>query len=478
MLSSDWPVVPVAQLAAVPPDATAAAQRLRRWRWIWAAQALGTLATGVGTFVVAAWLLQAQDGVGGWTLLQAVAVLPAVLLLPWAGMWGDRPHTHRRMAWALATLALAALVAGWVLVDATAVDGRLPAWATLVGVLLAWALASAAAALPWPAFSAALSRMVPPQRLARATAWLYVGESAQFLLAPICAGWLFVAVGAGPTLLGVAVVALGAAAVVRACPIPDATQVAAAPDVRAKTSRFPLPRDKQRAARALGALPTARPRERWHDGFVWLGANRGFLHLQGVFAVSQGATAAMYALVGPLLIALTSPQVAGRLLSVAAAGMLAGVVLMGLCPRRNTPILRIRQAEFVAGGLLLAMGVWPSVWMVTAAGAAMFALQAVQNAYAQHLWQVSTPPAQQARIFAARKLVSWSLVPLGYLLAGPLVDAVLVPRFQHASDPLLAAVGWVWVGLGGLRMVLALVAGRSATLVALDDPTSSTRGQR
>jgi len=82
----------------------------------------------------------------------------------------------------------------------------------------------------------------------------------------------------------------------------------------------------------------------------------------------------------------------------------------------------------------------------------------MSNSAAQAIWQAKVPPDLQGRVFAARRLISFSLLPLTPIIAGALADYVTEPAM--ASDTWLShAFGWMLgttPGAGlGLQYVLA-----------------------
>jgi MFS transporter, DHA3 family, macrolide efflux protein len=51
----------------------------------------------------------------------------------------------------------------------------------------------------------------------------------------------------------------------------------------------------------------------------------------------------------------------------------------------------------------------------------------IVNGSSQALWQSKVAPAVQGRVFAVRRMIAWSTLPLAYIIAGPLADNVFRP---------------------------------------------------
>jgi hypothetical protein len=84
----------------------------------------------------------------------------------------------------------------------------------------------------------------------------------------------------------------------------------------------------------------------------------------------------------------------------------------------------------------------------------------------QALWQVRVPAAEQASVFALRRLFTWASLPASYALAGPLADHVFEPLVRtsaYAATPL-----GQWIGTTpGRGMALLLVCAGLAKAVAI-----------
>jgi hypothetical protein len=83
------------------------------------------------------------------------------------------------------------------------------------------------------------------------------------------------------------------------------------------------------------------------------------------------------------------------------------------------------------------------------------------NGCSQAIWQSKIPPELQGRVFAVRRVLAWSTLPLAYLLAGPLADYVFEPLLSQRG-PLASSVGQLigtgpGRGIGLLFMILGLL---------------------
>jgi DHA3 family macrolide efflux protein-like MFS transporter len=108
----------------------------------------------------------------------------------------------------------------------------------------------------------------------------------------------------------------------------------------------------------------------------------------------------------------------------------------------------------VQGLILILGGVRPSVALIgTAAFAFLFTVPII-NGCSQAIWQVKVPPDLQGRVFAVRRMVAQSSMPVAYFLAGPLADRVFEPMLAPGGS-LAGSVGSV-LGVGEGRGIAFL----------------------
>jgi hypothetical protein len=137
---------------------------------------------------------------------------------------------------------------------------------------------------------------------------------------------------------------------------------------------------------------------------------------------------------------------------------------------------RARMRGVVVSGIVLGVcitlaGVRPSALLVSAALFGMFAAIPIGNACDTAIWQSKVRPEVQGRVFAAEGMVSMATVPLTYLAAGPLADAVFRPLLVPGG-PLAGTLGPVLGvgpgrGLGLLLVLMGLLTTAAAVLLPL-----------
>ena len=109
--------------------------------------------------------------------------------------------------------------------------------------------------------------------------------------------------------------------------------------------------------------------------------------------------------------------------------------------------------------ILTAAGLPPNLVILTTAAFIVLFCGAVINSCSQAIWMSKTEPDVQGRVFATRRMIAWSSIPIAYLLAGPLADKVFEP-LMAADGALAASVGHlISVGPGRGVALLYIVLG-------------------
>jgi hypothetical protein len=159
------------------------------------------------------------------------------------------------------------------------------------------------------------------------------------------------------------------------------------------------------------------------EAWAVLRAERGLLWLQLFIGSSFFFGGTSVALTTPLYLTVTDARTAGLLLGLSGSGMLVGVVMAifaGIRRRRGQAIVVL---EGVAGLALAFVIVSPTPAALTVVSIVFLATTAISAATSQGLWQERIPTGLQVRVFALRRMIAWSGLPLGYTAAGYAADA-------------------------------------------------------
>ena len=148
---------------------------------VWLGQIISVLATNMSVFALTIWVFEKTGSATALGLMQVFFITPLLIITPFAGVLVDR-HNRKLM------MMVSDLTAGLATVSILVLQA--------FGVLEVWHLYAAAVfqglgnAFQWPAYSAAISTMIPKEKYGRANGMMSLIEMGPGVLAPMLAGAL------------------------------------------------------------------------------------------------------------------------------------------------------------------------------------------------------------------------------------------------------------------------------------------------
>jgi len=411
---------------------------------VWIGQAVSLLGTNMTIFGLTIWVYKGTGSATALALVEFFYLTPMLILSPTAGAIVDRFNRKFMMMVSDLTAGLTTIV-----LLGLYLSGSLQVWHLYVGA----AIEGAFQTFQWPAYSAAITTMLPKQHYSRADGMMSLAESGSGIFAPLLAGALLGVVGlAGILLIDIItfVIAIGALLLIH----------------------VPQPRATQEGLAGQGSL--------WQEsvfGFRYILQRPSLLGLQVVFLIGNFLTSIPYAILAPLILARTagSELIYGSVNSIGAIGGVVGGVVMSLWggpKRRVHGVLGGWLASSLLGVTLLGLGRSLPVWAVASFLGSFF--NPLINSSNQSIWQSKVAPDVQGRVFSIRRLIAWLVNPLAVLIAGPLADLVMEPAMRQGGV-LTGVFGWL-VGIGpgaGISLIfvftgsLAAIASLSGYLVRI-----------
>ncbi|MGY0003967.1 amino acid adenylation domain-containing protein [Micromonospora sp. I033] len=415
------PAVP----AARRPAARRAMPSLAVFYLIAIGQLVSLIGSGLTGFGMSLWVYQRTGSVSLFATATVLALLPAVVLSPVAGALADRWDRRRIMILAdclaaTGTVSLALLL--WL--------GQLQLW----HVFTAITVTAVATAFQHPAYLAAVTQLVPKRYYGRANGIVSLGTATSTVLAPLVGGALVIAVG----LRGIVVIDL----------LTFAVAVLVTLSVRFPDTLF-VKREEPFRRAVLG-------------GWRFIVRRHGLVALVVLVASLNYFFAMVEVLVTPLTLSFGDPAVLGRVLAASGVGMVVGSVLMGVwggTARRTTGIL---ASVVLLGVSLLTVGLHPSPLFPTLGLFGMGLATALVNTHWLAIVQAKVGLELQGRVLSMAQMLSWLMVPAGFLSAGPLAEHVFAPL----ASPGGVLAGLVGTGPGRGMALAAIVAGLCALALA------------
>jgi MFS family permease len=427
-------------------------RRGRTFVVLWLTQSFSVVGSFATYFAIVLWLSayrypepgQKSELAFALAALTIALALPALVGMPFIGVWVDRADRRRLMIVAnLGNAAVGATLAAIMLSGGLEALGIWP-------LLVLMAANSLLGQLHGAALDASFVMVVPREQLGRANGLMQTTWSIGDVIAPLVVVG-FVALprlladvdGLGPIGEAIGNVNHGAGLAVAF----DAVTFFLAAAVLCFLA-IPSPVRAARAADERGPGLLAEARAGW--AFIW--RRRSLLSLLTIFTVANLASGPMFLLLPLLVRTNLGDDWAGRGLSyegalalVTTAGSIGGVV-GGLAMTawggfRTRRFLGVLLPVLAIGVLEIAVGL--SHWLyLTAALLALVTLgEPVIRAHAQSIWQSQTPPELQGRVFAVRTLVAAALIPFGSALVG-WAGGVFAP------GTVIAILGTVLAGFG------------------------------
>lgn len=413
---------------------TPANKGMRSFNIIWIGQLFSLLGSELTGFALGIWVYQNTGSVTQFALISFFTIIPGLVLSPIIGALVDRWDRRRIMIFsdtgaALSTLFIATLLWG----------GQLETW----HIYLATIITSTLSAFQNPAYTAAITLMVPKKQLGRANGMVQMALAISQLAAPVVAGILVDTIQIRGVILVDFATFLFAILTLLMVRIPD--------------HKPKLREGEEEEKRSI-----------WQDvvfGWRYITERPGILALLIFFSFAGFLVGIVSVLATPLVLSFASASVLGTVLSISATGMLAGAAAMSALGGLKRHIYGVLGFSLWLGICLVLVGLRPSAVLVTIGGWAFFFALPIVNASATAIMQIKIEPDVQGRVFAFRRMISSGAIPIAYLISGPLADYIFEPLMAQ-EGPLAGSVGQI-IGTGDGRGIALLFIVTGIFLVVL-----------
>lgn len=388
---------------------------------LWIGQLLSVIGSQMTGFALGIWIYQRTQSTTLFALMAVLYILPNILLMPLAGILADRWNRRRVMLLSDLGSGLTTIILA---IGLILTSHALPI--SLIGVLIF--LNSSCGSLLRPAYTAAVSQLVPPQELGRASGMLQVSYSLSQLLAPmlgsaILTSWgLYAVLGLDCLTFMVAILAQ---LCVRIPPIPPRTLAVSLPFQGSWLYEL-------------------------KEAYEFLTYRPGLFGLLLFFTAKNLLTSMSQVIITPYILSFASANDLAAVLSGGGVGMVVGSVVVGVLPERGRSRIRtIFWASLFSGFVLFLAAKMQSIPSILLASFLFFLALPFIHASGQVIFHHKIPLDIQGKVFALNEALAGASIPLGYLLAGPLTDVVFEPMM--APGGFLVPVFGPWLGVGSGR---------------------------
>ena len=401
---------------------------------VWFGQLISLAGSGLTSFAVGVWVYTITKSVTEFALILVCAMLPGIVIAPFAGVMVDR---HKR-----ATIIAMSDVAG-------AINAIILALLLLSGHLFVWhicllvCISSVVDAFRLPAYIALSSELVPASQLGRANGLMQLGPAVMQAGSPVLAAALIGLIGFQGVVLIDVVTFLFAIATILAVPSMGSP-----------------------AAYGSGGEKRTVLKEA-QEGWRYIYSRPGLLGLLSYFAVINISFSFSQVLLTPMILGFSNTVMLGTIMSAGAAGFLVGSLGMSLWggPKRHIIVALLVFAILYSIGFILT-GLRPSWWLI-ALGLFVLTLQVpFMNSCSQTIWQRTTPLFLQGRVFGMRMVFAWAAMPVACFMAGPLADKLFEPLLAPHGPLARTWISAIGIGPGRGTALLLVVVGILSLLMS------------
>ncbi len=391
---------------------------------VWLGQIVSVLASMMTQFALTIWMFQETESATALGLMQVFFITPFLIISPIAGVMVDR-HNRKLM------MMVSDLTAG----IATILILILQA----MGVLEFWHLYVAAVinglgnAFQWPAYSAAITTMVPKEQYSRANGMMSLIDSGPGVVAPLLAGALLPLIALNGILLIDVITFLFAIGTLLIVHIPQ-------------------PQKTEEGTKAQGNML-----QEAAYGFKYIFARPSLLGLQMIFFFGNLFVGISFTLFAPMILSQTGNNeiIFGSVQTVGATAAVISGIIMSAWGGFKRRVHGVLLGWFIGGIGVTILGLKGGVpvWVI---GIIIISLTgALVNTSNQAIWQSKVAPDVQGRVFSARRLIAWFTNPISPIIAGTLADFVFEPQMRIDSTLSQMFGGLVGTGAGtGMSLII------------------------
>ncbi|MER7701337.1 amino acid adenylation domain-containing protein [Kitasatospora sp. NPDC097605] len=387
-------------------------------------QFVSMIGTSLSTFALGVWVYQQTNSAFDFAMISFIAVLPAVLLLPIAGAMADRVD-RRKIMIATDTVAAAGMLSLGVLL-----------WADLLQIWHIYVVAcigSTCGAFQRPAYLAAITQLVPKRYLGQANGLAQLGTGAGDMMAILAGGVLVSMVGLhGVVLFDMATFLIGVTCLL----------LVRFPDALFDKQEEPLLREVV-------------------TGWRYIARRHSLVAMVVFFVVFNYLFAVATVLITPMVLATGTPFQLSVITALGGLGAMIGALVMGLWGGTRRRTIGMIGFTSVVGIAAVLTGSRPETALTACGLFVLWAAMMILNSHWMSLIQTKVGMELQGRVLATNQMLAMSMMPLGFLTAGPLSDHVFEP-LMRPGGALADTVGLVLGtgpgrGAGLLLVVVGLV---------------------
>lgn len=405
-----------------------------RFLIIWAGEFLSTIGSGLTAFALGIYAFRMTGQATSATMVTLLTFLPAFLLRPVGGVLADR--IDRRILMIFGNLGCASGVGLVILLISPEAHNL---WLVYPGIILN----SVFFAFQNPAYKASVSDFLPKELYAKASGLVQLSGSAQFLIAPLIAGFLMEVVNIKVILI-----------------IDIMTFVISALNILI-------------IRRTLNTNTVTTNSEELHffkemaEGFKAVVVDRGILILILLVSLVLFYIGLLQSLFAPMVLSFTDSRTLGTAQSICAIGMLISSLIIGVIGGKRRHALVLSLSMGFMGLFFSLIGIYRSMWAIIIPGFLFFLTVPFVNSSIEVLIRQNISNDKQGRVWSLISVITNFGSIIAYAIAGFLADKIFNPLFMPGGG-LASSFGRIFgVGPGRGIAFIFFVSGIIVVILAV-----------
>ena len=408
---------------------------------MWFGQLISQIGSGLTTFAMGVWVYQQTNSAAKFTTIALLSALPGLLLMPIAGALVDRWDKRWTMLLSDAICGLATLS-----MLAVTVSGKL----TIAHIYACVVVFSMAGTFGYLAYYPAITLTVPKRMLGRVSGMTHASEATSRIAGPLLGGLMIAFMGLRTIFLVDLLTFVFSILTLLIIQIPR-----------------PQKSEEENASPSIF-------REALY-GWTYIKERPSLLMVLLFFTTNNFFLTMALVLFSPMVLSFDTPEVLGTLNSISGVGLLAGGLVMSAWGGPKDRIRGVLGFSLVVSASLILIGIRPQVFIIAPALFALYFVIPLVNSCSQALWQTKTPADVQGRVFSLRRMISSSMAPISFIVAGRISDRWFEPMLapggllSNSVGRLIGVgpgrgMGLIFVLCGTIALLLQITAFRLPTL--------------
>lgn len=402
-------------------------------------QAIAILGNVLMAFSLGVWAYQKTGSVTVFGGIVVLGYLPELMISPLAGVLIDR---YPRKAIIFLCCCGQALVYCWLLFS---VDAGL----TMYQAYIAIALASIFGGCHRIAYSASIALFSTDAKAqSRLNGMAQLSLSSAHLIAPIVAGFMMEHLGLESVgLIAVTIFSIAAFLLIITA-FPELSQTSV----------------KQCQVKNHGLVSGLL------EGGRYLYNSPGLRSFLALHACANFTRASIVVLFTPLILSFSNAEVLGTLRSSAGAGMAIGALMVSLWGGPENRLSGVVMALSGSGVFMSMIGIFQDAFLIGVSVLGLFSLTSIMAASANTIWQQQVDKNAHGRVFGFRDAIAGLATVFAYIGTPFFTEKLVVPAVEHNQLMQGNALSSMYLVMGLITILLAIVASKNRQLLTLNHP--------